>query len=172
VVVTPDTPRLAVALGALASFGVGGVVIPAATIAVEVTPDSSITTCVALALSIRSIGGSIGYTIFYNIFINKLTPRLPAYVAQYAFQAGLPVEDIPLFVETFLKTPRNITSFPGITQGIIQAATVGSRWAYAESLKYIWCSSIAFGVCAIIACVFLGNVSKYMTNRIAGQVRR
>lgn len=154
-------------------FGVGGVLVPAATIAITVTPDASIATCVALSLSIRTIGGSIGYAIYYNVFINKLTPKLPNYVGLYAVKAGLPLTSATEFVTLFLTDPAALatTKIPGMTPQVVQAATIGSRWAYAESLKYVWLTSTAFGVCAIIACLFLGNISKYMTNRIAGQVR-
>jgi hypothetical protein len=69
-----------VALGTLAGFGVGGVLIPAATIAVTLCPGDLIATCVALSLSIRVIGGSIGYAIYYNIFVNNITSKLPAYI--------------------------------------------------------------------------------------------
>jgi hypothetical protein len=49
VAVTPDATRLAVALGAFAGFGAGGVLVPTARIAITVTPDTSIATCVALS---------------------------------------------------------------------------------------------------------------------------
>lgn len=169
--VTPDTPRIAVALGTLAGFGVGSVLVPAATVAITVSPDASIATCVALSLAIRTVGGSIGYAICYNVFINKLTPKLPAYVAEYAVKAGLPLDDAKVVVGTFLTAPKNITSVPGVTPAIIEAATIGSRWAYAESLKFVWLTSIAFGVCSIIACLFIGNITPYMTHRIAGTIR-
>ena len=58
----------------------------------------------------------------------------------------------------------------GVTPAVVQAAVIGSRWAYAESLKYVWYTSIAFGGLSIIACVFMGDVSKYMTNRIAAKI--
>ena len=45
-------------------------------------------------------------------------------------------------------------------------------WAFAESLKYVWYTSIAFGGLSIVACIFLGDISKYMTNRIAANIRR
>ena len=74
------------------------------------------------------------------------------------------MKDMKLFVGTFLTAPNGITTIPGVTPDIFQAATIGARWAYAESVKYVWLTSVAFGVCAIVACLFLGNVSKYMTN--------
>jgi hypothetical protein len=169
--VNPDREGLAIALGTLTGFGVGSVLVPAATVAVTVTPDTSIATCVALSLTIRAVGGSIGYAIYYNVFINKLTPKLPAYIAEYAVKAGLPVSSAELFVGTYLTAPANLTSVPGVTPQVVEAAAVGSRWAYADSLKYVWLSSISFGCCAIIACLFIGNIGKYMTSRVAARIR-
>lgn len=162
---------MAVVLGTITGFGVGAVLVPAATVAITVTPDTTIATCVALSLTIRAVGGSIGYAIYYNVFINKLTPRLPAYVGEWAVEAGLPVSEATVFVETFLGAPEKIAEVPGVTPAIINAATIGSRWAYADSLKYVWLTSIAFGCCAIVACLFIGNISKYMTNRVAARIR-
>ena len=155
----------------MTGFGVGGVLVPAATIAVTVTPDTTIATCVALSLTIRAIGGSIGYAIYYNVFINKLTPKLPVKIAEYAIAAGLNPKNAELFVETYLTVPEEITSVPGVTAEIVTAAGIGSRWAYAESLKYVWLTSIPFGVISIIACLFIGSITKYMTNRVAARIR-
>jgi hypothetical protein len=160
-------------MGTIAGFGVGGVLVPAATVAFTVCPDELIAICVALSLSIRAIGGSIGYAIYYNIFINKLTSKLPTYVGTYAVEAGLPLISVTDFVGLFLTAPQELATvpIPRLTPAVVQAATLGSRWAYAESLKYVWYTSIAFGGLSIIACVFLGNISKYMTNRIAANIR-
>jgi hypothetical protein len=170
--VTPDTPHTMVGLGCMAALGVGMVTAPASTIAITVAPDSTIATCVALILCIRAAGGSIGYAIYYNVFVEKLTPALPKYVAEYAMAAGLSAQDAPLFVETFLTKPAEMTAVPGVTPAMIEAATRGSRWAYADGLKYVWYISLVFGVCSIVASCFLQNMRRYMTNRIAAKVGR
>lgn len=164
---TPENPKTAVALGTICGFGVGGVLVPAATIAITVSPDHLIATTVALALSIRVVGGSIGYSIYYNIFLNKLTPALPAYIAQYAVAAGLPESSAVDFVTTYLTAPANISNVAGVNPAVLLGAVQGSRWAYAYALKYVWYVSIPFGVLACIACALLGDIAKYMTNRIA-----
>lgn len=152
-------------MGTIAGFGVGGVLAPAATIAPIVYPDELIATYVTLSLSICLIGGSIGYAIYCNIFVNKLTSKLPTYVGTYAVEAGLPLTSATDFVGLFLTAPQELVTvpIPGLTPTVVQAATLGSRWAYAESLKYVWYTSIAFGGLSILPCVFLGNISKYMT---------
>ena len=152
-------------------MGVGAVLVPAATVAITVTPDTSIATCTALSLTIRAVGGSIGYAIYYNIFSEKLKLKLPAYIGEYAVKAGLPAKEATLFVETYVGAPDQLAKIPGVTEAIINAAAIGSSWAYAESLRYVWLTSIAFGCCAIVACLFIGNISKFMTSRVAAKIR-
>jgi len=135
-----------------------------------VVPDSILGTAVSLSLSVRTVGGSIGYSIYYNVFANKLKTRLPTNIAQYAIEAGLPVGDAEAFVGTFLTKPTEILKVPGVNATIIEAATLGSRWAYAESLRYVWYTSIAFGTLACILSLFMPSIRKYCTNRIAVQV--
>jgi hypothetical protein len=167
---TPENPKLTVALGSLASFGIGGVLVPAATVAMIVCPDALITTAAALSLSIRTVGGSIGYSIYYNIFATKLTQNLPTYVGTYALAAGLPPSSVELFVSTFLTAPKNVTQVPGVTLEVVASATRGTQWAYSQSLKFVWFTSIAFGSIAIVCTVLLPSTKKYQTNRVAVQI--
>ncbi|OQU96911.1 hypothetical protein CLAIMM_02926 [Cladophialophora immunda] len=176
---TPENPVQTVALATIAGFGIGGVVAMAVTTAVVGSPDDLIATCVALSLSIRTVGGSVGTAIYSNIFGTKLKHNLPKYVAAYAVEAGLPLASVPTFVELFLLAPQNLTAPAGPTEvvrglnaAVLQGATVGARWAYAESLKYVWYTALPFGVLSCIACLLIGNSSSLMTNRIAANVRR
>ncbi|KAH6869408.1 major facilitator superfamily domain-containing protein [Thelonectria olida] len=164
---TPDNPKFTVAMGTIAGFGVGGLFVPAATVAMIIVPDSLLATTAALSLSIRTLGGSIGYTIYYNIFVKKLTSILPAKIADYAVTAGLAPADVEVFVGTLLTAPANITTVPGFTPAILQAAQVGARWGYAAALKYVWYASIPFGIVTIVAAAFLPSIKKYQTNRVA-----
>lgn len=88
-------------------------------------------------------------------------------VTQYATAAGLSANNTTAFVTTFLTAPANITSAPGYSPAIAAAAIMGSKWAYAESLKYVWYTSIPFGALAIISCFFLPSIKVYQTNRVA-----
>jgi hypothetical protein len=145
--------------------------VPAATIAITVTPDAFIATTVALAISIRVIGGSIGYSIYYNVFANKLNTKLPLLIGEFAVEAGLPLTSAEQFVVAILTAPNSVGLVPGVTPAVIQAAEMGSRWAYSESLADVWYVSIAFGVVSIIACLFLGNIRPYLTHRIAVELK-
>jgi hypothetical protein len=88
------------------------------------------------------------------------------YVAEYAIKAGLLVTNATLFVETLFGDPARILTVAGVTPKGVAAATYGSQWAYAESLKYVWYTSIAFGICAIICVPYLPSTAKYQTNRV------
>ncbi|KIW21582.1 hypothetical protein PV08_02162 [Exophiala spinifera] len=169
--VKPDNPGLAVALATVAGFGIGGVIVPSATIAMTACPDSLIATATALTLTIRFVGGSIGYSIYYNVFTEKLTSKLPTTVGAYAVQAGLPESSVAEFVASFLTAPATAANVTGVTPAILQAATVGSRWGYADALRYVWYVSIPFGVLSVVGCFLIGDISRFMTNRIAVQIK-
>jgi hypothetical protein len=156
-----------VALGTIAGFGVGGILVPSATVALICVPDDLLATAAALSLSIRTIGGSIGYTIYFSIFSNKLATVLPAKVTEYVLAAGLSPDDATEFVTGFLSAPGSIADAPGYTPSIAMAATIGSRWAYSESLKYVWFTSLAFGILAILSCMAIPSIRAFQTNRIA-----
>jgi hypothetical protein len=149
----------------------GEIQVPAQTIAITVTPDAFIATTVALAISIQKLGGSIGYSIYYNVFANKLNAKLPLLIGEFAVEAGLPLTSAEQFVVAILTAPNSVSLVPGATSAVIEAAELGSRWAYSESLAYVWYVSIAFGVVSIIACLFLGNIRPYLTHRIAVELK-
>lgn len=169
--VNPTNPGLAVALATIGGFGIGGVIVPSATVAMTACPDSLIATAAALTLTIRFVGGSIGYSIYYNVFSQKLAPALPARILEYATKAGLPQDSATDFVTAFLTDPASVGSISGVTESVLQAATMGSRWAYSDALSYVWYVSIPFGVLSVIACFCIGDVSRFMTNRIAVQMK-
>ncbi|KAK3072083.1 hypothetical protein LTR53_007471 [Teratosphaeriaceae sp. CCFEE 6253] len=166
-IMSPDNVVATVAIGICAAFGLGGVLVPAATVAMIAAPDALITTCAALSLSVRAVGGAIGYSIYYNIFSGKIKKLLPALVAEYAIKAGLPLTSAELFVTTYLTAPTEIAGVPGVNAQVLAGALEGTQWAYAESLHYVWYTSIAFGICSIVAAASLPNTRRFETNRIA-----
>jgi hypothetical protein len=92
---------------------------------------------------------------------------LPKYVAGAAIQAGLPIAEAETFVGALLQAPNMLATLPGITPAIITAGTKGAQLAYAESLRYVWWTSISFGVCAMVAALLIPDIRKFATNRIA-----
>lgn len=163
----PTNVGLTVALGIISGFGVGGILVPAATLAMIVVPDNLLAITAALSLSIRTVGGSIGYTIYYNIFINKLVPALPKFIIEYLIDARLSVSDASDFAEVFMTDSAAVTHLASYSSQIEAAAVLGEQWAYAYVLKYIWYTSIPFGCLAILSALFLPNIRKYQTDRVA-----
>lgn len=169
-VATPFNPGLAIAMATLDSFGIGAIIVPSLTLALYACPDAYIGTTAALSLTTRFLGGSIGTAIYFNIFNSKIQKNLPNYVAQAAIQAGLPQDSAKAFVQA-LAAPQGsqqlLAQIPNVTPQIVQAGALALRWAYADSLKYVWYATIPFGLICMICCAFLPNIRKFMTNRLA-----
>ncbi|GIZ39520.1 hypothetical protein CKM354_000290100 [Cercospora kikuchii] len=167
-VMTPENEIMSVAFGVLASLGLGGLIVPSATVAMIASPDAFITTCAALSLSVRAVGGSVGYSIFYAIFSDQLRTRLPQQLAAYAVGAGLPIDQLRPFVATYATLgPVQAAQLPGVTPQILAAAGLGKQWAYAESLHYLWYTTIGFGCLAILSAAFIPSLKRFASNRVA-----
>lgn len=156
----------------LAGLGIGGIVVPASIMTTIICPDDIIATVAALTLSIRVIGGCIGYTTYYNVFISKFVPNAVKYIGgAMALELGITnktyiTEAIQLTGASLLPGLKEIPGIAGNETAyniVVQAGQV----AYAESYKYVYLASIAFGCVSIIASVFLGNIGKYMDDHVA-----
>ncbi|KAK5069331.1 hypothetical protein LTS08_008477 [Lithohypha guttulata] len=156
----------------VAGLGIGGIVVPASIITTIICPDDIIATVTALTLSIRVIGGCIGYTTYYNVFANKFVPNATKYIGgTMALRLGITnTTHITHAIEyTAASLLPLLNTIPGIAGNetayamVVQAGQV----AYAESYKYVYYVSIAFGVISIIASAFLGNINKYMDDHVA-----
>jgi hypothetical protein len=165
--VAPGNSATVVAITTLAGWGVGGIIAPISTVALSATPDTFLATVISLLNAVKFIGGSIGYSIYYAIFSAKLKKKLPTLLAGAIVQAGLPLTSVPGFIGTFLTDPTQLATVPGVTPQVIGAAAAASKIAYAESLRFVWYTTIPFGVMTTIAVLVMGNTRKYQTNRVA-----
>ncbi len=169
-VCNPTNSTLTTVLATFAGLGCGGILTPSGTVTMIVVPDTHLATAAALSLSIRAVGGSIGYAIYSNILNNKLVSKVPDYISSYAIGAGLPASEAGGFVTGFLSMPMNVSTTSGVTPAIIHAATIGKQWAFADSFRYVWLSTIAFGCLSMVVCLFIPSLKKYETNRIATEM--
>jgi len=163
--VTPNTPARGIVFSFFAGLGVGGLLLPAATILTIVSPDEVIATITAATVSIRLVGASIGYSVYFNVLENKLTQILAPNLGTAAAEAGLPPSQIPAFLGAFLNG--NTTALATYPLAVIGAATEAYKSSYAQAFKMVYEVSIPFGVAAIVCCLFLGDIRKYMTQRVA-----
>jgi hypothetical protein len=156
----------------LAGLGIGGIVVPASIITTIICPDDLIATISALTLSIRVVGGSIGYTIYYNIFISKFVPNAKHFIGGVMvtkFNITNPAyigEAIELTGASLLEELKTIPGIAG-SETAYNAVVAAGQLAYAESYKWVYYVSIAFGGVSILAACFLGSISQYMDDHVA-----
>ncbi|EEA26937.1 hypothetical protein TMatcc_004782 [Talaromyces marneffei ATCC 18224] len=158
----------------IGSLGIGGIVVPASIMTTIICPDDLIATVAALTLSIRVVGGAIGYTIYFNIFINKFTTNSIYYIGGLmSTELGITnvtyiTEAIQLTTASLLKELQTIPGIAGNTTAYEMVVAAG-QVAYAESYKYVYLASIAFGALSIGAALFLDDITKYMDDHVAVQ---
>lgn len=117
------------------------------------------------------MGGSIGYCIYYNVFISKFVPAAKHYIGDVMVELNITnVEYITEAVElTSASLLDEIKQIPGIAgnETAYQMVVGAGQIAYAESYKWVYYASIAFGSVSILAACFLGSIQKYMTDHVA-----
>lgn len=64
---------------------------------------------------------------------------------------------------------KNLDNIPGITgnQTAFQMVVRAGQITFAESYKWVYYSSIAFGALSIVAACFLEDIEKYMDDHVA-----
>lgn len=156
----------------LAGLGIGGIVVPASIITTIICPDDLIATVTALTLAIRVIGGSVGYCIYYNVFLNKFIPKVTTLIGgTMIYELG--ITNKTLIGEAIGYTAISILpllqTIPGIAgnQTAYDMVVLAGQVAYADSYKYVYYTSTAFGAISIIAACFLGDIGKYMDDHVA-----
>ena len=165
----PHNPAFTVTMATFASFGNGGLVVPALTLALYACPDQYIGTTTALSLSSRFLGGSIGTAIYFNIFNTKARQKIPALVGAAAVKAGLNKKQATEMGKA-MASPNALVVAPKLpfaTKKILAACFLARQYAYADSLKYVWYTTIPFGVIGVLCTLALPNIKKYMTNKVA-----
>lgn len=105
------------------------------------------------------------------MFVSKFTPASIKYIGAVLEQAN--VTSMETLVEAVTLTSDSlidrIADLPGIAgnQALYEAVVKAGQIAYAESYKYVYYSSIAFGAVSIVAALFLGDISKFMDDHVA-----
>lgn len=166
---TPENPSYTLAMATIAAFGNGGLVVSALTLALYASPDNYIGTVGALSLSSRFLGGSVGTSIYFNVFNTQITKQFTTTVPAAIAGTGLQASSIVPLVTALV--PANYEQLaaqvPGVTPAILNAAILARQWAFANALKYVWYTTIPFGVISTICCLALPNIRDFMTNRVA-----
>lgn len=155
----------------IAGLGIGGILVPASIISTIVCPDDLIATIASLTLSIRVLGGVIGYSVYYNVFISKFVKSSVYYIGG-AMVTVLNITNVEYITEAIELTGASfiteLQTIPGLDNPIaFEVVKEAGKIAFAEAYKWVYYTSIAFGVSSIIAACFLGDITKYMDDHIA-----
>ncbi|KAL1956550.1 hypothetical protein VTO42DRAFT_7021 [Malbranchea cinnamomea] len=155
----------------LALVGVGGVLVPNQVIITVITPDDLIASVTALTVGLRAQAQVIGLAIFYNRFVNELTSKGINYLLPAVTQARW--YDLEAIVEmmtalTSVPFKEYALTIPELRDpAAYEAVREATVLAFSAALRLIYFITIAFGVPACIAAVFMGDVSKYMDHHVA-----
>ena len=119
----------------------------------------------ALTLSIRMVGGGVGYCIYYNVFVSKFVPAAKHYIGA-VMMTELIITSEEAITEVIELTSASlldeIQSIPGIVgnETAHEMVVATGQLAFAESYKWLYYVSIAFGAVSILASCFLGPITK------------
>ena len=103
---------------------------------------------------------------------SKFVPAATYYIGG-AMSLKLNITDVALITEAIELTGASLieglNEIPGIkgVPGAYELVVYSGQLAYAESYKYVYLVSIAFGGISIIAACFLGDIGKYMDDHVA-----
>ena len=160
----------------LAGLGIGGIVVPASIISTIICPDDLIATVAALTLAVRVLGGSVAYAIYYNVFVNQFVPNTKLYIGG-DMETKLGITNTTAITQAIVCTGISLTeqikSIPEVANSPLGAEfayetiVTAGKIAYAESYRYVYLVSIAFGVISIVASLFLGNIDTFMDDHVA-----
>jgi len=147
----------------LAGLGIGGIVVPASIMTTIICPDDLIATVTALTLSIRVIGGAVGYAAYFNVFIQKFVLNAKHYIGgTMLLELGITnITDITNAIElTAAALLPELKTIPGIAGNdtAYEMVVAAGQQAYAQSYKYVYLASIAFGIVSILAACFLKDI--------------
>ena len=171
-----DTLDRAWGLLVLAGLGIGGIVVPASIISTIICPDDLIATVAALTLAVRVLGGSVAYAIYYNVFVNEFIPNTELYIGG-VMTTKLGITNATAITQaitfTGISLVKNIKTIPEVATSPLgadfayNAIVTAGQIAYAESYRYVYLVSIAFGIISIVASCFLGNIDTFMDDHVA-----
>jgi hypothetical protein len=114
----------------------------------------------------------VGYCVYYNVFVNKFVPNATKYIGGVmALKFGITNEThiVHAIEYTSASLLPLLKTIPGIAgnETAYEAVVLAGQVAYAESYKYVYYTSIAFGAVSILAACFLGDINPYMDDHVA-----
>lgn len=169
--IQPGQSVNAVAFSCLVGIGFGAPLILVVTGVQLSTPHRLIATATACTTSSRAVAGAVFSAINAAAFNTRLKTYLPTYIAKAASTAGLPAASLPAFIEALSGgDTAALAKVPGVTPTVITQGALALQHAFADSLRIVFIIAVPFGVVAIVACWFLGDLRETMNYRVDAPV--
>ncbi|KAK3363611.1 fungal trichothecene efflux pump [Lasiosphaeria hispida] len=171
-VARPDNISTVYPILFLAGLGVGGIIVPPSTMATFICPSDLIATITALTIAVRIVGGAIGYAVYYNVFANKLGPALVAGLGEACAKVGITDMKViggvvGLTAAGLIPELEGLLAKAGVDEAGRQAIVATGQVIYATAYPWVYYCSIAFGGVAILASMFLEDISEFVDDNIA-----
>lgn len=160
----------------IGGVGVGGIIVPASVITQLCSPDEYLGTVTALTFIARVIGGAIGFTVYYYVLNHEVTKLFNSFATykpaldcvSILLKVGLGQNQIIEYLTAFgINDVIKQKSFPGVTDETIRMVSEAARPIWAKGFGVVWIVTVAFSGVGLFCSVFMGDVSKYMTNHRA-----
>ncbi|KAF2477736.1 MFS general substrate transporter [Lindgomyces ingoldianus] len=129
-------------------------------------------TAAGLAGTSRLLAGAVATAIFSNVTNNKYANVLPGRVRANVSKYNLPTATLTkLIAAARVNSAAAYKAVPGITPAIQAAAALGNKQAYLTGAHLSYQVALAFGLCGVIAALFIPSVDsrKYTKRTVALQ---
>ncbi|EAQ89907.1 hypothetical protein CHGG_06526 [Chaetomium globosum CBS 148.51] len=165
---TPSNMHAVYGILFVAGVGVGGITIPVSTVATIICAGDVIATVTALTIAVRIVGGAVGYAVYFNVFVQRLVPELAALVGPACARAGVtdPAVIREIIELTSVSLVKEIRGLPGVDDAAWLAIMAAGQQAYANAYPWVYYCSAAFGGAAVVASLFLGDISEMVDDTI------
>ncbi|KAL4805391.1 major facilitator superfamily domain-containing protein [Aspergillus unguis] len=154
-------------------LGIGGVLIPNQIIVTIICPDELIATATCLTACLRAVGQVIGTSIFFNQFVSVLTKNAYKSVLPVALEAGVTDFDLlSTMMTTLVTTPwKEFVPASGLAQMVkgetLEVLHSAVIQAFGVAFDRVWFIAIGFGIAAVIASVFIEDLTALMDGHVA-----
>ncbi|KIW32625.1 uncharacterized protein PV07_04156 [Cladophialophora immunda] len=170
---TKDRQGLGIAATVIAGFAIGWLELIGLVVAGLVVPPNDIGAGQGFFGATRSVTGSLATSIYVTVYSSRLEAALPAKIVPAVVSAGLPQSSLPGLFQAISKgTPAALEKVPGINAQILGVLDNAIKAANSSALRVTYLSTLAFGGCAIISSLFVGNMNQYLTNFVNKTVQK
>lgn len=162
----------AIALTAMAGLSVGYVELLALVMVPFTVKPGDIGLASGFQSSCRGNMGTIATAIYSTVLANRNLQSIPSRVRKAALLAGLDADAVPNAIAAAeAGTEAAYEAVPGLTPSIEKAIKLAVQAANVQSFRTMFLVSLAFGLTAILASWFIGNLDGHLTDDVARKLQ-